>query len=234
MYRLLTATYAFPGETREHRLVKRIRERHVPITDVQPGLSDRLVAVVDRLLALRPDDRFGSATEVAEALEALIPPVGGAERGSTAKPWTKRPGTGASALPAEPEAPIDWSRIESALRATRHQAGDAPRLSDKNEPKPPSAKGLSAHRRVLEAEGSESGRDVHEKYRSELKQMKRAMAELRSADTQDEAPSAVATWLERFGEWVGELLSEPSAAQILIVVLAVLLVLALGMAVALG
>ena len=61
MYRLLTGTYAFPGVTREDRLVKRIGERHVPITDVRPDLSYRLVAIVDRLLAVRPDDRFGSA-----------------------------------------------------------------------------------------------------------------------------------------------------------------------------
>ena len=72
MYRLLTAAYAFPGLTREDRLVKRIRGPHVPITDVRPWLADRLVAIVDRLLAHPPDDRFSSATEVAEALEALI------------------------------------------------------------------------------------------------------------------------------------------------------------------
>ena len=86
MYRLLTGTYAFPGVTREDRLVKRIRESHVPITDVRPGLSYRLVAIVDRLLAVRPDDRFGSAAEVAEALEALMPPAGRSARGTSAKP----------------------------------------------------------------------------------------------------------------------------------------------------
>ena len=53
MYRLLTGEYAFPGDTREHRLVKRIRESHVPIKDVRPDVSTRLAAVCDRLLALR-------------------------------------------------------------------------------------------------------------------------------------------------------------------------------------
>ncbi len=80
MYRLLTGTYAFPGLTREDRLAKRIRDGHVPITEVRADLSYRLAAIVDRLLALRPDDRFGSAAEVAEALEALIPPAGGSAR----------------------------------------------------------------------------------------------------------------------------------------------------------
>ena len=68
MYRLLTGAYAFPGLTREDRLARRIRDSHVPITEVRPDISYRLAAIVDRLLALRPDDRFGSAAEVAEAL----------------------------------------------------------------------------------------------------------------------------------------------------------------------
>ena len=58
MYRLLTASYAFPGVTREDRLVKRIKGHHVPISDVRPGLSAGLVAILDRLLANRPEDRF--------------------------------------------------------------------------------------------------------------------------------------------------------------------------------
>jgi eukaryotic-like serine/threonine-protein kinase len=234
MYRLLTATYAFPGETREDRLIKRIREPHFPIMDVRPGLSYRLVAIVDRLLALRPEDRFGSAAEAAEALEALIPPAGRSERGTSAKPRTNRPGAGVGSLPTEPEAPIDWARIESALRPTGHGAQEAPRLVNRNEPKPPSAKGLSAHRKMLENEGIESGREVHEKYRGELIQMNREMAELRSTDPKDEAPAAAATWFERIGEWLGDFLSEPSAPQIVIVILVVLIVLTLAVAYALA
>ena len=53
--------------------------------------------------------------------------------------------------------------IESALRPTGPGAAKAPRLVDRNEPKPPSAKGLSSHRKVLEEEGIESGREVHRK-----------------------------------------------------------------------
>jgi serine/threonine protein kinase len=234
MYRLLTATYAFPGVTREDRLVKRIRERHVPITDVRPGLSYRLVAIVDRLLATRPDDRFGSAAEAAEALEALIPPTGRSERGTSARPGTKRPSAAVESVPAEPEVPLDWSRIESALRPTGHGAREAPRLVNRNEPKPPSAKGVSAHRLMLENEGIESGREAQKKYRSELIQMNREMAELRSTEPKDEAPAADAAWLERIGEWFGDFLSEPSAAQILMAILVVLVVLALAMAFALG
>ena len=235
MYRLLTGAYAFPGLTREDRLVKRIRESHVPITDVLPGLSYRLVAIVDRLLAGRPEDRYGSAAEAAEALEELLPASRRPDRGTGAKPGTKRPGAGASSGAVEPEAPLDWSLIESALRPTGYGARKTSNLVDRDEPKPPSAKGLSGHRKALEQEGVESGREALQQYRSEVIQMKRAMAELRSTEANDEASSAVETWLERIGEKVGDALAEPSPGLILIAVLTVFLILvALVMAVAVG
>ena len=86
MYRLLTAKYAFTGGTPEERLVKRIKEHHVPITDVRPGLSPQLVAIVDRLLAQSANDRYSSAAHAAEALEALAAPATGFERRPNAKP----------------------------------------------------------------------------------------------------------------------------------------------------
>ncbi len=234
MYRLLTGSFAFPGVTREDRLVKRIREGHVPITDVRPGLSYRLVAIVDRLLAIRPEDRFGSAAEAAEALEKLIPPSGRSERVTSAKPGMKKPDSGVTSLAEEPEAPLDWSLIESALRPTGPRARKTPRLVDREEPKPPSTKGLTSHRKNLEAAGLESGREVHEQYRNELIQMNRVMSELQSMGPKDEEAAETATWLERIGEKLGDFLAEPSAAQILIIILAVFLVLALAMAAALG
>ena len=81
MYRLLTGGLRIPrNDQEEGRLVKRIRDPHRPIRKLRPGLPDGLVAIVDRLLALRPDDRFDSATEVAEALEALGRPPGRSEQ----------------------------------------------------------------------------------------------------------------------------------------------------------
>ncbi len=234
MYRLLTGCYAFPGVTREDRLIKRIREGHVPITDVRPGLSYRLVAVVNRLLAIRPDDRFHSAAEAAEVLEALLPPSDRSERGTGAKPVARRPGSGGAPLLAEPEAPLDWSMIESALRPTGHGARETRRLVDREEPQPTSTKGLSAHRKALEAEGIESGREVHEQYRNQLIQMNRVTAELHSMGPKDEEPTETATWLERIGEKIGDFLAEPSAGQIVIIILLVFLILALAMAAALG
>ena len=234
MYRLLTATYAFPGETREDRLIKRIRQSHVPITKVRPDLPDRLVSIVDRLLARRPADRFRSAAEVAEALEALITPDGRSERGPSTKSATRATDADAPPRPAEPEAPLDWSVIESALRPKGHGSASDAGQRNRASPRPRSAKGLSSHRKVLEADGVESGRDVHEKYRNELIQMKKVMTELRAMEPADQAPAAGPTWLERIGEWFGDFLADPSAFQIILVVLAVLLVFVVALALALG
>jgi eukaryotic-like serine/threonine-protein kinase len=230
MYRLLTGTYAFPGETREDRLIKRIRGRHVPITDVRPGISDDLVRIIDRLLATRRDDRFVSAAEAADALEALISMPQRPDRGAGAPPREKRPDASVKPVYAEAEVPVDWSQIESALGLTGHRPRRTARLVDKEQPKPPSSRGLSAHRKGLEDEGLESGRAVHEKYRDELGQMKRVMAELRSMDSGDDTTAADQTWFERMGEKLGDFLAEPSAAQIVIAALVVLLILALALA----
>jgi eukaryotic-like serine/threonine-protein kinase len=230
MYRLLTGAYAFPGLTREDRLVKRIRERHVPITEVRPGLPDSLVAIVDRLLALRPDDRFGSAAEVAETLEALNRPGRRPEEITGAKPGAEA----GTAAPAESDAPLNRSVIEAALRPARHRAAETPGLRDRTESKRRSPGRLTSHRKLLEEEGAESGRDVHAKYRKELIQMNRAMADLRSTEGKDEAPSDRPTVIERIGEKIGDFLAEPSAGQIVICILLVLLVLAAAFAAAVG
>jgi serine/threonine protein kinase len=235
MYRLLSGRYAFPGVTREDRLIKRIRESHVPITAVMPGLPYTLVAIVDRLLAGRPDDRFGSAAEVAEALEALMPPASRSGGGTSSRSGTNFPAASASSPPAKPEAPLDWSLIESALRPTGFGARNASGLVDRKERRPPSTKSISSHRKDLEEEGVETGRDAQKQYRNEVIQMKRAMAELRSTEAKDEAADAPATWLERIGEKVGDALADPSAGQILIAILLVFVILvALAMAFAFG
>jgi serine/threonine protein kinase len=234
MYRLLTAAYAFPGVTREDRLIKRIRQRHVPITEIRPELSHGLVAIVDRLLARLPEDRYSTAAQTADALEALVAPEDLPGRGASAKSGPTKPGAAAEFRPAEPEAPVDWSRVESALRPAGQDAREPLRRSEKKVAKRPSIKGLSSHRRTLEEEGVESGREAHQTYRKHLIQMNRVMAELRSMEPKDGAPAAPETWLERMTEKLGDALAEPSTGLIIIALVAILFVLALALAVAVG
>ncbi len=74
LYHLLSGRQAFPGDTPIERLGRRINNRHVPITDLRPDLPPSLVGVIDKLLATKPQDRYQSAGEAAEALQALVKP----------------------------------------------------------------------------------------------------------------------------------------------------------------
>ena len=74
LYHLITGRQAFPGVTPIERLGRRINNRHVPITDLRPELPMSLVTVLDRLLANKPQDRYQTAGEAAEALQSLVRP----------------------------------------------------------------------------------------------------------------------------------------------------------------
>ena len=71
MYYLLTCQLPFPGDTLAECLALRIRGCQIPITDHRSDLSPRLVEVLDRFLARRPQDRFQTAGEAATALHDL-------------------------------------------------------------------------------------------------------------------------------------------------------------------
>lgn len=71
MYHLLTGQIPYPGETVVECLTRRAQGKPVPITDLRPDLPPRLVEVLDKLLAHRPEDRFQTAAEVAVALQAI-------------------------------------------------------------------------------------------------------------------------------------------------------------------
>ncbi len=223
---------------------RRDQRRPARQADPQQSCADRgssaracltdLVAIVDRLLALRPDDRFGSAAEAAEALEALIAPAKDSGRRTSTKPAAKSALADAPPVPPEPEAPVDWAVIESALRPGGFSSRQAPRLFERTESRSPAKKGITSHRKALEGEGDESGREAQKKYRNELIQMNRAMAELRDGIGRGVNPQGHG--LARMGRgeaW--QLLAEPSASSILIfAVLGVLVVIAIVLAVALG
>jgi len=71
MYFLLTGQPPFPGETVVECLKRRAIGRPTPVTDLRPDLPPRLVEVLDKLMANRPEDRFQTAAEAAVALEAV-------------------------------------------------------------------------------------------------------------------------------------------------------------------
>jgi eukaryotic-like serine/threonine-protein kinase len=74
MYHLISGKLPFPGESPIERMGKRISGRPVPIVEVKPDLSPALVKVLDRLLAHKPQDRYQTAQEAADALQAACRP----------------------------------------------------------------------------------------------------------------------------------------------------------------
>jgi serine/threonine-protein kinase len=77
LYRLLTGQVVFPGRTLNDKLVKRCREEAPPVEGLRPEVPPGLAAVVRRVLARQPPDRYQTAAEVAEALApwAFPPPA---------------------------------------------------------------------------------------------------------------------------------------------------------------
>ncbi len=98
MYHLMTGRLPYPGDSPLERLSKRISSRPAPITEIRPDLPPRLVLVLDKLLAHKPQDRFQSAGEAAEALQSLIRP-------RSVPPPPPRPSPKEPDPPAPPPAP---------------------------------------------------------------------------------------------------------------------------------
>jgi serine/threonine-protein kinase len=71
MYHLVTGSVPFPEGSRIECMASRIKSRPVPIEERRPGVPPGLIAVIDRLMATRREDRYSTAAEVAEALRAI-------------------------------------------------------------------------------------------------------------------------------------------------------------------
>jgi len=75
LYFLLAGQPPFPGGTAAQKLQRHQQEQVAPLATLRPDVSAEVVALVDRLLAKQPDDRYQTPAEVAAALIAL-PGVG--------------------------------------------------------------------------------------------------------------------------------------------------------------
>src|SRR5919199_3421020 len=114
LYEMLTGKVPFEADSRAGVPVKHVDERPRPLREVNPDVPEAMEALVLRLLAERPEDRYGSAAELIGELErvreGLSPASAPAGEGTTA-PLKTPPGT---TLPA-PGAPgprrrrISWA-----------------------------------------------------------------------------------------------------------------------------
>ena len=68
LYELLTGHVPFDGETTMAIILKQVTEPPPPVPDLSPGLQ----SVLNRALAKKPDDRFQTPNELADAFNAAI------------------------------------------------------------------------------------------------------------------------------------------------------------------
>jgi serine/threonine-protein kinase len=136
MYQLLSGRLPFPGETVAECISLRVTGQSAPITDFRTDLSPSLVQVLEKLMARRPEDRFQTSAEAAEALQALAgheagvhpppqPTPGPSPERSAPRPVAS-PGRSSSGGPSAPEAgdlpgpvPATWLDCARLVAARR-------------------------------------------------------------------------------------------------------------------
>ncbi len=96
LYFLLSGRYPFPEGTAVEKMMCHQHKQPTPLASLVPDAPEGLVAVVDRLMAKAPQDRFPSAAEVAEALRPFA-----------TEPAPRRPAHG-------PPRPVAPSRLASS------------------------------------------------------------------------------------------------------------------------
>jgi serine/threonine-protein kinase len=120
LYHLLAGRVPFAGGPATERLLRHQVEQPPPLERLRPGLPAGVAAVVRRLLAKRPQDRYQTPAELADALAALpvadpsaTPPAG------EGLPVAEGEWAGLTAGPAEDtvEQSLDFRPTEEAFRA---------------------------------------------------------------------------------------------------------------------
>jgi serine/threonine-protein kinase len=69
LYYLMTGTYPFPEETAVEKMMAHQHKEAKPLREVNPDVPEGLAAIVERLMSKKPEDRYASAMDVAEALQ---------------------------------------------------------------------------------------------------------------------------------------------------------------------
>lgn len=133
LYFLLTGRSPFEAGSFTAMISKGVQREMVPLTSLRKDLPKELVTIVERMMALKPSERFASVVDVAEALT----PFGRGEKGSSADAKSSDD-AGVSELKslveddtseAVPEKPSSKSRSTSLSRrrpAEETEFGDEP------------------------------------------------------------------------------------------------------------
>ncbi|MBI1913512.1 MAG: protein kinase [Planctomycetes bacterium] len=98
LYQLLSGSVPFPGGTLVQKLQRHFHEIPIPLTRWRPDVPEPLSAVVARMMAKRPDQRYQTPAEVAAALK----PFSSSVLPSLAPPTHPKPGPAHEATPPFP------------------------------------------------------------------------------------------------------------------------------------
>ena len=69
-YFALAGRVPFPGENAMEKVIKHLMEQPEPLTNVRPETPSAVAAIVERLMAKEPDQRYQTPADLAQALEA--------------------------------------------------------------------------------------------------------------------------------------------------------------------
>ncbi len=102
MFHLMTGKLAFPGDSPIDRLGRRLTAKPAPIIDLIPDFPPAAARVLEKMMATKPQDRFASAREAADALQGVLRPK--------TRPATTRPVAPMEETPAQ-QVPIALNSI---------------------------------------------------------------------------------------------------------------------------
>jgi serine/threonine protein kinase len=143
LFQMLTGQLPFSGATLVAKLLARTQRDAPSLQTMRPEVPAGLAAVVARMLARRPEDRYQTPAEVAEALAPLAQPEAAEGPGSSvlAVPQEVRGSAGASDVRAVPEEDAELNQFLHILSRgdTHREAATVREHPDGPGSKPPSS-----------------------------------------------------------------------------------------------
>ncbi len=73
LYHMICGKPPFEGDTDFDVMARIVKEPHTDISSIRPSVPEELRAVIDRALQKKPEDRFQSGAEMADAIRRCIP-----------------------------------------------------------------------------------------------------------------------------------------------------------------
>jgi serine/threonine protein kinase len=130
-YFLLTGRVPFPEGTMIEKLMKHQQEEPTPIEQFRPDVPAEIVAIIRKLMAKRPEDRFQTPIEL---VEALLPLLGGPSSGTFRAVTAVETPTPGEKTPLPPSIPTSWSQTPLPSSRTLASRPDTPHEVDVAQP----------------------------------------------------------------------------------------------------